>query len=61
MATRVGKSFLNFLKCFLFVFQVKDILQHYPDLVNGFNDFLGHCENIGGSFVLNATLLDAPP
>ncbi|AQK79692.1 Paired amphipathic helix protein Sin3-like 3 [Zea mays] len=27
---------------------VKDILQHYPDLVNGFNDFLGHCENIDG-------------
>jgi len=27
---------------------VKDILQHYPDLVSGFNEFLEHCENIDG-------------
>jgi paired amphipathic helix protein Sin3a len=25
---------------------VNDILQHYPDLMNGFNDFLEQCENI---------------
>lgn len=27
---------------------VSDILQHYPDLMNGFNEFLEHCENIDG-------------
>ena len=27
--------------------QVNDILQHYPDLMEGFNEFLEHCENIG--------------
>jgi hypothetical protein len=52
MTARVGKSILNFLNMERFSdFQVKDILQHYPDLVNGFNEFLEHCENIGGSHV----------
>uniref|UniRef100_A0ACD5VD60 Uncharacterized protein n=1 Tax=Avena sativa TaxID=4498 RepID=A0ACD5VD60_AVESA len=27
---------------------VNDILQHYPDLMDGFNEFLDHCENIDG-------------
>ncbi|XP_037403717.1 paired amphipathic helix protein Sin3-like 3 [Triticum dicoccoides] len=27
---------------------VSDILQHYPDLMDGFNEFLEHCENIDG-------------
>ncbi|KAL6619882.1 hypothetical protein ACP70R_035021 [Stipagrostis hirtigluma subsp. patula] len=27
---------------------VKDILQCYPDLMNGLNEFLDHCENIDG-------------
>ncbi|KAL6865182.1 hypothetical protein ACP4OV_016333 [Aristida adscensionis] len=27
---------------------VKDILQRYPDLMNGFNEFLEQCENIDG-------------
>ncbi|RCV16180.1 hypothetical protein SETIT_3G117100v2 [Setaria italica] len=27
---------------------VKEPLQHYPDLVNGFSEFLEHCENIDG-------------
>ncbi|XP_047053944.1 paired amphipathic helix protein Sin3-like 4 [Lolium rigidum] len=27
---------------------VSDILQHYPDLMDGFNEFLDHCENIDG-------------
>ncbi|PAN31812.1 hypothetical protein PAHAL_5G444600 [Panicum hallii] len=27
---------------------VNDILQHYPDLMEGFNEFLEHCENIDG-------------
>ena len=26
---------------------MNDILQHYPDLMEGFNEFLEHCENIG--------------
>jgi hypothetical protein len=32
-------------------FQVKEPLRHYPDLVNGLNEFLDHCENIGGSHI----------
>lgn len=44
-------------------FQVNDILQHYPDLMNGFNEFLEHCENIGRLHIslVNFTLLDALP
>ncbi|CAD6273401.1 unnamed protein product [Miscanthus lutarioriparius] len=53
------EAYQEFLKCLHIYSQeiitrselkrlVKDILQHYPDLVNGFNDFLGHCENIDG-------------
>lgn len=30
-----------------FMSQVSDILGKYPELMEGFNEFLGHCENIG--------------
>lgn len=62
LTTRVGKYIFNFLNMKIFSdSQVKDILQHYPDLVNGFNEFLEHCENTGGSHVTlcNVTCLDA--
>ncbi|PAN17692.1 hypothetical protein PAHAL_3G150100 [Panicum hallii] len=53
------EAYQKFLKCLHIYSQeiitrselkrlVKDILQHYPDLVNGFNEFLEHCENIDG-------------
>lgn len=37
-----GEALINFIDL-----QVNDILQHYPDLMEGFNEFLEHCENIG--------------
>ena len=30
-----------------FKFQVADLLGKYPDLMDGFNEFLERCENIG--------------
>ncbi|KAG2625202.1 paired amphipathic helix protein Sin3-like 4 isoform X4 [Panicum virgatum] len=53
------EAYQKFLKCLHIYSQeiitiselkrlVKDILQHYPDLVSGFNEFLEHCENIDG-------------
>uniref|UniRef100_A0A0E0H875 Histone deacetylase interacting domain-containing protein n=1 Tax=Oryza nivara TaxID=4536 RepID=A0A0E0H875_ORYNI len=52
------EAYQEFLKCLHIYSQeiitrselknlVNDILQHYPDLMNGFNDFLEQCENIG--------------
>ncbi|EEC78333.1 hypothetical protein OsI_18074 [Oryza sativa Indica Group] len=51
------EAYQEFLKCLHIYSQeiitrselknlVNDILQHYPDLMNGFNDFLEQCENI---------------
>ncbi|CAL4902486.1 unnamed protein product [Urochloa decumbens] len=53
------EGYLKFLKCLHIYSQeiitrnelkrlVKDMLQHYPDLMNGFNEFLEQCENIDG-------------
>nr|CAB3476585.1 unnamed protein product [Digitaria exilis] len=53
------EAYQEFLKCLHIYSQeiitrielknlVNDILQHYPDLMEGFNEFLEHCENIDG-------------
>ncbi|OEL14399.1 Paired amphipathic helix protein Sin3-like 3, partial [Dichanthelium oligosanthes] len=53
------EAYKEFLKCLNIYSQeiitrselkilVKDMLRHFPDLVNGFNEFLEHCENIDG-------------
>jgi histone deacetylase complex regulatory component SIN3 len=43
--------FLN-MDSFALYFQVTDILQRCPDLMNGFSEFLEHCENIGRQHIL---------
>ncbi|CAN6327057.1 unnamed protein product [Urochloa humidicola] len=53
------EAYLKFLKCLHIYSQeiitrselkrlVKDMLQNYPDVMNGFNEFLEHCENTDG-------------
>jgi Paired amphipathic helix repeat len=35
-----------------FLDQVGDLLGKYPDLMEGFNEFLTHCENLGMAIFL---------
>ncbi|CAN6340946.1 unnamed protein product [Urochloa humidicola] len=53
------EAYLKFLKCLHIYSQeiitrselkrlVKDMLQNYPDVMNGFSEFLEHCENTDG-------------